>query len=239
MGNPLGQFDARTILAFLITLFAITSTSVLSVTIIASGKPDDIEDRASLVLNATLPLLGTWVGTVLAYYFARENFEAASRSTERLTQLSSSSSRGDLQFIPVSIAMIPISKMFFFDRIEMNIHEVLSKLDERELRRLPILQPDTHFPKRLVYYEDLVRYYYPKKEDERQSLTLETFLDNTQTPMRPFALIDSKATLALAKESMRRQSPDCRDVFVTESGKPDSAVIGYLTNLDIEKFSQV
>jgi hypothetical protein len=50
---------------------------VLSAVIVLSGAD---QPRAQLVLTADLPVIGTWVGTVLAYYFSKENLETATRS---------------------------------------------------------------------------------------------------------------------------------------------------------------
>src|SRR5829696_2303043 len=41
-------------------------------------------ETSRLVFSSVLPLPGTWVGTVLAFYFARENLAAATESTLRL-----------------------------------------------------------------------------------------------------------------------------------------------------------
>jgi hypothetical protein len=245
MLNPFKQFDARTKLAFIITSFAVIGTSALSITIIVSGDKEKVDQRAQLVLNSTLPLFGTWVGTVLAYYFARENFEAASRSTERFAQLSSQSNRDDLQSMPVVTVMITKSKMFFVDDLTMTIRNILKKLNEKGLRRLPILESGTGYPKSLVYYEDLSKYYAPTdapdetppQPTDAPDKTLDDFLKDPQTSKKTFAIIDSEATIALAKESMKK-IPECRDVFVTETGKPESEVIGFLTNVDIDKFSK-
>src|SRR5215813_14198228 len=47
-----------------------------------SGKnPTALKDAAQLIFTSILPLLGTWVGTVLAFYFTKESLEAASRTT--------------------------------------------------------------------------------------------------------------------------------------------------------------
>jgi len=45
------------------------------------------QDRGEVsrrVMDSTLPLYGTWVGTILAFYFSRESFDAASQSAERI-----------------------------------------------------------------------------------------------------------------------------------------------------------
>src|SRR5262249_10220259 len=61
------------------------AAAVLSGGILAGA--DAFERNTTLVFTALLPLLGTWVGTVLAYYFSRKNFETASQSVERMVTL--------------------------------------------------------------------------------------------------------------------------------------------------------
>src|SRR3954471_18215413 len=43
-------------------------------------------DTSRLVFSSVLPLFGTWVGTVLAFYFARENLAAATTATQSVTE---------------------------------------------------------------------------------------------------------------------------------------------------------
>src|SRR5437660_837167 len=38
-------------------------------------------NTAQYVLTAVLPVVAAWVGTVLAFYFGRENYESAAKST--------------------------------------------------------------------------------------------------------------------------------------------------------------
>ena len=64
------------------TIVAISGVVILG----AWGQPH-FKESSTLVFNALLPLLGTWVGTVLAYYFSRKNFESASQSVERMVSL--------------------------------------------------------------------------------------------------------------------------------------------------------
>src|SRR5262249_33614331 len=43
-------------------------------------------DIAKYVLGVLLPVIGAWVGTVLAFYFGQVNFEAASKSAANLVR---------------------------------------------------------------------------------------------------------------------------------------------------------
>src|SRR5262245_6279585 len=101
---PAAQTQTRNWLAFGITGISIIGVVILGATIIIVND-DSVTQRAKTVLNAVLPLLGTWVGTVLAYFFSRENFETASRSVERLTQQLTLHEK--LESLPVTSAMTP------------------------------------------------------------------------------------------------------------------------------------
>ena len=46
---------------------------------LASNKPETFMSAAQLLLSALLPLFGTWVGTILAFYYTKESYQAASQ----------------------------------------------------------------------------------------------------------------------------------------------------------------
>src|SRR5215208_3802284 len=81
MARPRISGDAwtRTLIALVVVGAALVSIVVISGVAIALA--DDASETSRLVFTSVLPLLGTWVGTVLAFYFARENLEAATDST--------------------------------------------------------------------------------------------------------------------------------------------------------------
>src|SRR5215218_4627465 len=80
--------------------------SISAVAIAAAGATDRAE-TSRLVFSAVLPLLGTWVGTVLAFYFARENLAAATESTLRLAGIETST--------PVTSVMIREADFIAYD----------------------------------------------------------------------------------------------------------------------------
>ncbi len=57
------------------------------------------------VLTVILPVLGAWVGTILAFYFTKENFEAANRSVREM--VGQVSVRKDLRGISAKAVMVP------------------------------------------------------------------------------------------------------------------------------------
>src|SRR4051794_9075198 len=53
----------------------------------STSSPDQIKLAFSIlqyVLGVLLPLWGTWIGTILAYYYSKDNFEVANKSVQQL-----------------------------------------------------------------------------------------------------------------------------------------------------------
>ena len=74
----LSDAGARTFIAACIVIFSLVGIAAIAIlAIVEAGK--DRANTTRFVFSAVLPLLGTWVGTVLTFYFAQRNFEAARR----------------------------------------------------------------------------------------------------------------------------------------------------------------
>src|ERR1043166_6071715 len=62
---------------------------VLATLIIISSWIQKPSDDAKKLFDALLPVFGTWVGTLLSFYFSKDNFEAATKSvTEMANKIS-------------------------------------------------------------------------------------------------------------------------------------------------------
>jgi hypothetical protein len=73
----------RDYLSLVVTVVSIVGVIAVAVLVMVMSK----DDRApETVLTATLPLFGAWVGTILAFYFGRDNFEAATRSVTSIAK---------------------------------------------------------------------------------------------------------------------------------------------------------
>lgn len=217
--------STQAILAFMIVVIGFVGIFILSGIIIGSGSGST--ENAKFVFNALLPLIGTWVGAILAFYFGKDNFETAAKV--------SSSSQDKLKSTPVKNVMVPINKLYYVDDETRTLMSTLEDLNKKKLRRLPVLDK-TGKPLYMVYVEGILEFLYRIKEDTDKTQFNFEHLSNYKPELdqpdlkRPFVKVEEYATLADAKVAMDGV-PNCRDVFVVK----DDLVIGYLTNNDITK----
>jgi hypothetical protein len=228
-------------LALLVTLVSIASVSILAYVIIREDK-----EKAQGVLNSVLPLLGTWVGTILAYYFSKENFEAATKSVTAIASQLTSDQK--LQSIPVKSKMIYKAEMIVqkAPATGIKLTDVLNVLDQKKKgNRVPILgdkdEPVYIVHRSLIdsYLSSLARAGKPSADIAAQ--TLQTMLDadpDTKRMAETFATVKAEATLAEAKTAMDNL-PDCQDVFVTQTGNKAEPVLGWITNVIIQDNAKV
>src|SRR5688500_3297632 len=106
-----GIDTTRRWIAIWMVITGVALLAVVSGVAIGFAGTDDRPEMARLVFASAVPLVGTWVGTVLAFYFARENLEAASAS-QRAATASTLSLVGRLApTTPVTAIMIPVSQI--------------------------------------------------------------------------------------------------------------------------------
>jgi len=74
--------DKMGVIMIILSIGLLITLTILSIRVINS--PDTTEKFKDIkdLFGMLLPLIGTWVGTVLAYYFSKDNFEAASKTDE-------------------------------------------------------------------------------------------------------------------------------------------------------------
>ena len=74
-------------LAYWVVILAFIGIFVLGYVVLSW---DHSADTTKYVFAAILPLLGTWVGTVLAHYFQKENLAATTKSISDMAKTVSS-----------------------------------------------------------------------------------------------------------------------------------------------------
>ena len=227
--------DARTILALIISIFSIVGVTIISIVFILVSSGNERKEAAAQVFSGVLPLYGTWVGTLLAFYFAKENFESAREAFQN-------SSSDALESIPVSAV---ISNIFFSvsstsqDDKSKNLNELKEELRQNKRRRLPVLTEAGKLDF-LVYYLDIDSYLNNREEPEPENLKLADFIDFIRKhpdKAKPVVYVDKNISVAKANEKRKRKL-NCQDIMVTDTGNENGKVIGYLTDVDIDNISR-
>jgi hypothetical protein len=206
---------------------------------IGFASPAERPETTRLVLTAVLPLLGTWVGAVLAYYFARENMRTATESTLRLAAQATKGAEGT----PVWQVMIPMAQIHAYDlgadedAGNVTLRELHRRMRSDKRQRIPILTASGAV--RYVVHESTIAGFaasLSKDPGDEQQFT-ETMADLLQDDMSRKAIgalgfVGPDADVNDARVAMRSVEL-CNDVFVTTGGKKDDPVVGWLTNTDL------
>lgn len=210
--------------------------------IVSWYKPDaDSFNRIKETLNILLPVFGAWVGTVLAYYFSKENFAAATRAL--VTQLTPEEK---LKSILAKDVMIPIDKAV---KLTLEKEESKVKLKEdiinkhlNKVNRLPFLDPNGRI-KYMAHRSLIDKFIVQKASNEKAlaDLTLQDMLDDREFAKMltdSIGIVRETSNLADAKALIDRITI-CLDVFVTEDGTPNTKVLGWITNVIILEQSKL
>ena len=222
-------------------VFVLSVLSIWLVTWLYSGKNGDL-DKAFSVL---VPLFSTWVGTILAFYFARENFDTANASVQKLVEKLSP----DQQFAATSVQQV-MKKRSAIRSLTLGPGEdattSISKLKGllgNGASRLPVFDPNGVL-KYMIHDSTLTRFIAdravsapPLDLDQLMLPTLLAHVIGGEPALKicqrnAFVKID--ATIADARTAMLALK-GAQDVFVTQTGKADAPVEGWLTNLDITR----
>jgi hypothetical protein len=209
----------------------------------ARDDPKEREETAKLVFGAVLPLLGTWVGTVLAYYFSRESLAAATDSVERVADRLTGVER--LRSLPVTTKMRPLAnirllritreqagdtklsylldqfanveRMVIVDRQNVMIYLVYRALADKFLSRFAT-PPSEALPAGVASAADLTLAHLLAENDDWKWMCTSCF-----------GFVAASATMADAKAAMDAIDR-CSDVFVTQNGRADEPLLGWITD---------
>lgn len=213
---------------------------------------DNVKQAFSIlqyILGALLPLWGTWIGTILAYYFSKDNFEAANRHTMQIVDKLTSDKK--LESVKSKDIMIPKEKLTYQT---MSKTEDLSKfklkedcldfLKKNNIKRIIILDEDAKA--KYVIHRDLISFFISNctlDGTKIDGFTLKDMYDKGGTEIQDtfknsvkFLSIESNL---LQAKNLLTQEKGCLDIFLTANGTADEPVIGWITNVTIAENSVV
>ncbi|MCX6252126.1 MAG: hypothetical protein NTX61_15430 [Bacteroidetes bacterium] len=253
-GNE-GKFRDRIAMWTLIISGVIILTLVVLAWLILFFRNNNGFSSIKDLFGILLPVIGTWVGTVLAFYFSKQNFEAASKSMSDLVGKVTSVDE-KLQSMVVSVIMKSRSD-FPYETVEneaafrkKTVHELIKFMEDKKIERLPILEDKSNKFVFLIYRSTLERFL---SDMDRKTITLKTpkknpdltisdiydsgwdFFKVIDDLVKKYTFLPLNATVDAARKIMLDNSI-CQDVFITRTGNKDEAIEGWITNdLIVEK----
>ncbi|MEP3836926.1 MAG: hypothetical protein ABJM36_04735 [Algibacter sp.] len=214
--------EFRDWLGIIVIVISIIALVYVGAVIISKGDNDDYQ----LVYSSLLPLVGTWVGVVLAFYFGKENYEAASNRFEKIIDKLTPEILDDVQVNQVMIVKKTMVAKKWKDIEDKSIKEIIDFLAGIEKTRLPVIGDDN----RVLYII-------------HDSLLLKTSSANTEEKISAFVeknkgVVDK---IVWAKErdilenirKLMNSETNCKDVFI-ENTKGE--LVGWLTDTLILRF---
>lgn len=207
--------------------------------------------NAMNIVNIILPVISSWVGTILAFYFSNENFEAANQqvreSNKQMRELVQQFTPEERASLPVSSIMRLFTDTVYFQftqlKSDQNIQltEILKIFQEKGISRLLIID-ESNLAKYMIHQSSINKYIvsmYGNKED-----TLAQFITNQQKSGFEFGLnegfivVSEATTIAIAKRNMEKIR-DCQDILITKGGSPSEPVTGWISNVRMLDFLKV
>ena len=206
----------------------------------------DFEEFKELI-TIFLPVIAAWVGTVIAYHFGKENFDAVTKSYN--TVVDKLTLKEKMATISVKEAMLKfklIEHIIFDDKtMALKLYDIINDPKFGEYQRIAFLTQKRIF--KYIIHKSTFNHFLVNKAVEIElqknekgvikKVTDLTFSDLikdsdeyiTRMLKKSVQFVPITATLLEAKKSMD-MIPECLDVFVTENGTANEPILGLITN---------
>lgn len=253
-------------LAKIVSLVAVIGTCVFAIMglilafIALNSNAENVAESKEIIqmiLTAILPLFGTWVGTILAFYYSKENLQAANNTVNSLVEKLTSDVK--LSTIKVTDVMIELNKIIMFpyptttNNAELKLMTILDHIKNNNIHRAILM--DEHKKVKYVIHKNIIEEYFAdvflkltSKSDVSAAntiyeLTFNNLLEDSNerainTIINGIAFIKEDATLAQAKEIMIGNRY-CTNIFVTKNASANESILGWITDVDIAKYSVI
>ncbi len=189
-----------------------------------NAGPDDYQ----FVYSSILPLLGTWVGSVLAFYFGKENYEAASRQYEKMIDKLTPEILDDVMVNQIMISKKTMVLKKWEDIKTKTVKEVTDFMMEIDKSRLPIL--DTQGKIKYIIHASILSK--PVKDASDKSKPVDTaqkmedFIKIYTGMVDQIVLVKENEILEKVREKLNA-TPNCKDVFVEDV---NGNLLGWITD---------
>lgn len=224
-------------IALLILLISAVLITALAVLAIVSGD----EDTSERIFSMLLPVATSWVGTVLAFYFGRENFEAANKQVRQLIDRLTPEERARAL---VTAIMRKRNGIVLHKHPagqsdpNIDVNTLRAKLTG-DVSRLPVLGDDD-VARYLLHSATIDRYLAEGGQGTdtlAQMIASEKAKNREYGPGKGFIVVAESATIGDAKRLMEL-THGCQDIFVTKGGSDKERLTGWISNVRLSKYLQ-
>ncbi|MFN6131874.1 MAG: hypothetical protein ACK46L_03000, partial [Synechococcaceae cyanobacterium] len=249
--EPISDIRNREKIAVWVLFLSITFVFLLSVSSIGLSQKGKRGETSQSVMTATLPLYGTWVGTLLAFYFSRNAFEAAASASTRnaatFQQIASSSAAAppppENPLAKISVKSLANNLLVSQKDPTKQLTDVLEDLQKIDRSRVIVVDASTNKFLGLVYSRTAEAYLAQPGQDAAGQATqsapsLQTYLNwlnGSGANAKPI-IVFLPETASLADVDTKFKESKAKDAIVTSDGTPDSPVIAYINDNDINKY---
>ncbi len=228
----LGDAANRNRLATIIIWSTLATIIVLSVFYYLTSKEEDKGATMEKIFSTLIPLFATWVGTVLAFYFGKENFDIAAKRYDKIIDRLSPDVLDDVKVSQIMIAKKTMVYKTLAEVEKETIQNLIKFLNDIKKSRLPILKDDkiTY----VVHKSTFLNAIGTLKPEEVSKLSFKDFIGNAENKAKVSSFETFKEDVILEKIRLAiTKNEAIKDVFITDK---DSKVVGWLTDTLILRF---
>ncbi len=242
-GSSQSDGSSRNWLALGVVIFGFASITILAVVAIINPSSNS---NGMTILNMVLPVVATWIGTVLAFFFGRANFESANLQVQQLVDRVQQTPPGQRAQVNVTVIMrripditslvIPAGK----SEHDFKLSDLYSQFSDT-ISRLPVIDADSK-PKYMIHQSSIDSYLANEKNASKDDL-LDAFIAKQKANgiefglKQGFVLVSEATTLADAKHAMEAVD-GCLDIFVTKGGTQGEPLTGWISNQRLTRYMQ-
>ncbi len=238
-------FNTKNVIAVGILLIVAFVTGIITIRALSCT---DTESGLDYISKTVLPLVGTWMGALIAYYFAKDNFDATSKQINKV--IDTLTPEKQLAGKKVKDEMIPISAIesLEYDDELLNRSILDGILEDERFKnrnRFPVFENKVckYVIHKSTFYEFIALMLGKMGLDEIKKLTFGDLLKTEEERIRRYLtgsveFVASDATMLDAKRLMD-SNKNCEDVMVTDAGNKNEKVLGWITDVEIAKNAKV
>ncbi len=237
-----GSIATKILMYGTIALGVVAVTLIIGALAVGTDKDKSIAIVAN-VFNALLPVIATWVGTVIAFYFGKENFAAASKSVQDMVTAMTSDQKLKSISAKDKNAIIPVSDIKYYkytteaEIAALKLSEVMKFMNMNAVMRLPFIDSSNvvkYCIHRSIFDKYIALIAFNSPDLKITDLTFGDFLKSTLDDIHVYVnssveYVKEESTLYDVKLIMDNNSY-CEDVFLTKNGKKEEPVMGWITN---------